>query len=62
MVNEASAKLQNNPIANSFKQMLAISAGRVVGNIVLAVTTFGIGNIIMETAANAILLINGILA
>jgi len=42
--------------------MAAVTTGRVVGHVLLGVFTLGIGNVILETAANAILVINGTIA
>jgi len=42
--------------------MIGVTAGRVVGNILLGVFTLGIGNAIAESITNAILIINGTIA
>lgn len=39
-----------------------MTAGRVVGNVLLGVFTLGIGNAIAETITNAVLIINGTIA
>ncbi len=39
----------DNPITNSIKVLIGVTAGRVVGNVLLGVFTLGIGNAIAES-------------